>query len=64
MLPAGAVSASSQAAPNKVYVIDVATGDTLNTLNVSRYSFAQCVFANGFLFTANIGGTLTEYGLP
>jgi len=49
--------------PNAVYLIDSSTGTIIRTLNTGGNNFAQPVFANGFVFTANTGKGLTEYGL-
>jgi outer membrane protein assembly factor BamB len=50
--------------PNAVYLLDSSTGKILKTLNTGGRTFAQPVFADGFVFTANVGQGLSEYGLP
>jgi outer membrane protein assembly factor BamB len=50
------------AAPNETYLVDAATGRILRTL-VSGLDFAQSVFADGWLFTANSGGVYA-WALP
>jgi len=47
--------------PNSVYLVDSATGKILRTLTTGGNTFAQSVFANGYLFTANVGSGLTEF---
>jgi outer membrane protein assembly factor BamB len=50
--------------PNAVYLINAANGQLLRTLNTGGRTFAQSVFANGYVFTANVGKGLTAYTLP
>jgi outer membrane protein assembly factor BamB len=49
--------------PNAVYLVDASTGTILRTLSSGGRTFAQSVFANGYLFTANIGKRLAAYHL-
>ena len=51
------------AAPNAIYLINAANGRILRTLIAGGYDFAQSVFADGHLFTANDNG-LYAWGLP
>jgi polyvinyl alcohol dehydrogenase (cytochrome) len=46
---------------NRVYLIDAATGDIVNTIATGSPVFAQPVFADGELFVATTSGTLTAY---
>ena len=48
--------------PNAIYLVDAATGRILRTLSRGSENFAQAVFADGELFTAN-GTGLTAWGL-
>ncbi|MEO8827465.1 PQQ-binding-like beta-propeller repeat protein [Lapillicoccus sp.] len=52
------------ATPNAVYLVDAKTGQIIRTLNTGGNTFAQTVFADGYLFTANIGKNLQVYHLP
>ena len=54
----------STATPNAVYLISASTGQIVRTLNTGGKTFAQTVFANGYVFTANIGKGLTAYHGP
>ncbi len=47
--------------PNAVYLIDASTGAILRTLTTGGYTFAQTVFADGMLFTANTYRGLTAW---
>ena len=47
--------------PNAVYLIDASTGTILRTLTTGGYNFAQSVFADGMLFTANGPRGLTAW---
>ncbi len=49
------------ATTNAVYLVDASTGRLLRTLTTGGRTFAQSVFANGYLFTANVGKGLSEY---
>lgn len=51
------------ATPNAVYLISAATGRILRRLIIGGFDFAQSVFAEGHLFTANDTG-LYAWGLP
>jgi polyvinyl alcohol dehydrogenase (cytochrome) len=42
--------------PNAIYLVNAATGQIVRTLITGSYDFAQSVFANGWLFTANLNG--------
>jgi outer membrane protein assembly factor BamB len=53
----------STATPNAVYLVDASTGTIIRTLTTGGSTFAQSVFADGMLFTANVNGTLTAWGL-
>jgi outer membrane protein assembly factor BamB len=53
----------STATPNAVYLVDASTGKIIRTLTTGGSTFAQSVFADGMLFTANVNGTLTAWGL-
>lgn len=50
------------ATPNAIYLINAATGRILRTLATNGHDFAQSVFADGRLFTANDNG-LYAWGL-
>lgn len=52
------------ATPNAVYLVNSATGKIIRTLGTGGTFFAQSVFANGYVFTANVGKGLTAYRLP
>jgi outer membrane protein assembly factor BamB len=47
--------------PNAVYLIDASTGAILRTLTTGGYNFAQSVFADGMVFTANTYRGLTAW---
>lgn len=49
--------------PNAIYLISAATGQILRTLAQGSPDFAQNVFANGWLFTADDSG-VSAWGLP
>ena len=49
--------------PNAVYLINAATGRIVRTLRTGGFDFAQSVFAEGHLFTANDNGVFA-WGLP
>jgi polyvinyl alcohol dehydrogenase (cytochrome) len=53
----------STATPNAVYLVNASTGEIIRTLTRGGKTFAQSVFADGMLFTANVNGTLTAWGL-
>lgn len=50
--------------PNAVYLLQASTGRVIRTLNTGGNYFGQSVFANGYLFTTNIGQGLRAYHLP
>jgi hypothetical protein len=50
--------------PNAVYLVNAANGQILRTLNTGGRTFAQSVFANGYVLTANVGKGVTAYKLP
>jgi hypothetical protein len=52
------------ATPNAVYLLNAGTGEIVRTLNTGGKTFAQSVFANGYVFTANTGGLLRGYRAP
>jgi polyvinyl alcohol dehydrogenase (cytochrome) len=52
------------ATPNAEYLIDSSTGKILKTLATGGTDFAQNVFANGDVFTANVGQGMVVFGLP
>jgi polyvinyl alcohol dehydrogenase (cytochrome) len=49
--------------PNAVYLINAATGAIVRTVRTGGFDFAQSVFADGHLFTANDNGVYA-WGLP
>ena len=49
---------------NAVYLVNSSNGQLLRTLSTGGKIFAQPVFANGYLFTANGNNSLTEYRAP
>jgi outer membrane protein assembly factor BamB len=53
----------STVTPNSVYLVDASTGTIIRTLTKGGKTFAQSVFADGMLFTANVNGKLTAWGL-
>jgi outer membrane protein assembly factor BamB len=48
---------------NAIYLVDASTGKIIRTLSRGGKTFAQSVFADGMLFTANVNGNLTAWGL-
>jgi polyvinyl alcohol dehydrogenase (cytochrome) len=50
--------------PNAVYLVNAANGQILRTLNTGGRTFAQSVFANGYVLTTNVGKGVTAYKLP
>lgn len=50
--------------PNAEYLVDSSTGHIVRTLATGGTDFAQNVFADGYVFTANAAQGLTAYGLP
>jgi outer membrane protein assembly factor BamB len=67
-LSAGGVLAvgtfDSTTTPNTVYLINAATGQILRSLNSGGKFFAQSVFSNAYVFTANTAKGLTAYRGP
>jgi polyvinyl alcohol dehydrogenase (cytochrome) len=53
----------SSATPNAVYLVDDSSGAILKTVNSGGRTFGQPVFANGYLFTANVALHLNAYHL-
>jgi outer membrane protein assembly factor BamB len=51
------------AVPNAVYLLDARTGQILRTLITGSSDFAQSVFADGWLYTAN-GTGIYAWGQP
>jgi outer membrane protein assembly factor BamB len=49
------------ATPNAFYLLNATDGQILNTLGSGGTDFAQPVFANGYLFLANVGRGLTTW---
>jgi hypothetical protein len=47
-----------------VYLVDKATGAIVRTLASGGRTFAESVFANGYLFTASVGKRLAAFHLP
>ena len=54
----------SSATPNAVYLVNSTTGKIIRTLTTGGSTFAQSVFADGDIFTANVGLGMNVYGLP
>jgi polyvinyl alcohol dehydrogenase (cytochrome) len=52
------------ATPNAVYLVNAATGQNLRTLTTGGHNFAQSVFADGYIFTANLNAGIRAYHLP
>jgi len=52
------------AVPNAEYLVDSSTGQIVRTLATGGRDFAQNVFADGYVFTANVGQGLNAYHLP
>jgi outer membrane protein assembly factor BamB len=50
--------------PNAEYLVDSSTGKIVRTLSTGGTDFAQNVFADGYVFTANVGQGLNAYHLP
>lgn len=50
--------------PNADYLVNAANGQLLRTLSTGGTNFSQSAFANGYLFTANVGLGLTAYHVP
>lgn len=61
LLAVGTYDTSSR--PNAVYLINAATGRIVRILRTAGFSFAQSVFAEGHLFTANNNGVFA-WGSP
>lgn len=61
LLAVGTYDTSSR--PNAVYLINAATGRIVRTLRVGGVNFAQSVFAEGRIYTANDQG-VSAWGLP
>jgi outer membrane protein assembly factor BamB len=56
--------AATAAQPNASYLINAATGAMVRTMDSTGNYFAQPVFANGWLYTARIGGLMKAWHLP
>jgi polyvinyl alcohol dehydrogenase (cytochrome) len=54
----------STSTPNAVYLMDDSDGSIVKTVNSGGRTFGQPVFANGYLFTANVTLHLNAYHLP
>lgn len=61
LVAVGTYGGSSTA--NAVYVVDSASGTIVRTLPSGGRTFAQSVFANGYLFTASVGKRLAAFHL-
>ena len=54
----------SSGTPNADYLINASTGALVRTLSTGGMNLAQSAFAQGWLYTANVGLGLSAYHLP